>query len=88
MNATERDARCKEIFSLLSEYLNLELPPEACDEIHAHIAGCPPCIEFADSLKKTIDLCRSYQPGEVPEPLGEAARQELLAAYRKKLGNL
>jgi len=77
--------RCQEVFALLSDYLNLELPPEACREIEAHIAGCPPCVEFADSLRKTVELCRKYQPRELPAPVGQEAKAELVEAYRKML---
>lgn len=76
---------CKEVFALLSEYLNLELPPDACQEIEQHLAGCPPCIEFANSLKKTVEICRRYEPAEMPKPIEEGAREQLLAAYRKML---
>lgn len=76
------DEKCKEVFALLSEYLNLELPPDACAEIENHLAGCPPCIEFAESLRKTIELCRNYRPTEMPQALGEQARQQLMQAYR------
>jgi hypothetical protein len=81
----ERSEKCREVFSLLSEYLNLELPPEACQEMTAHIAGCPPCIEFTESLRKTVDLCRQYQPDEMPAPLGAHARAELMEAYGRML---
>lgn len=30
MELPERTEKCKEIFALLSDYLNLELPPDAC----------------------------------------------------------
>jgi RNA polymerase sigma-70 factor (ECF subfamily) len=86
MESPHRAEKCKEVFSLLSEYLNLELPPDACQEIEDHIAGCPPCIEFAESLRKTVELCRHYQPNELPEPLGMSARAELLEAYQQMLG--
>ena len=43
--------RCKQIFALLSEYLDLELPPEACSEIELHMTDCAPCIEFSESSK-------------------------------------
>jgi len=79
------DARCKEVFALLSDYLNLELPPEACQEVESHIAGCAPCVEFAASLRKTVELCRQYEPSELPAPLGEGAKAELLQAYEKML---
>jgi Putative zinc-finger len=76
---------CKEVFALLSGYLNLELPTDACKEIEDHLAGCPPCVEFVDSLRKTIELCRQYCPIELPEPMATHAREELLNAYQKML---
>jgi RNA polymerase sigma-70 factor (ECF subfamily) len=85
MDSNERSEKCREVFSLLSEYLNLELPPSACQEIETHIAGCPPCIEFADSLRKTVDLCHRYQPSELPKPLADNARRQLLGAYESML---
>jgi anti-sigma factor RsiW len=76
---------CKQIFATLSEYLDLELPPEACREMEAHFAGCPPCVEFAESLRKTVALCHEYQAGEMPGPIGEAARARLIEAWREAL---
>jgi RNA polymerase sigma-70 factor, ECF subfamily len=80
--ATEEQG-CKQIFALLSEYLDRELPPGDCREMEKHLAGCPPCIEFVNSLKRTIGLCRGYQPDAPPGPLDEHVREELLAAYRR-----
>jgi anti-sigma factor RsiW len=77
---------CKQIFATLSEYLDLELPPEACHEMEAHLAGCPPCVEFAESLRKTVALCHEYQASEMPEPISEAARERLLEVWRKAVG--
>ena len=77
--------KCREVFALLSEYLNLELPPDACQEIEAHIAGCAPCIDFADSLRKTIALCKQYEPAEPPSPLRETAKAQLKEAYDRML---
>jgi len=81
----KHDHNCDEIFSLLSDYLNLELPPEACREVEAHLAGCDPCVEFAESLRKTVDLCRQYEPSEMPAPLTAQARSELEAAWHRLL---
>jgi hypothetical protein len=77
---------CKEVFALLSDYLNLELPPEACKAIDEHLSGCAPCIEFVESLRKAVSLCKRYQPSEMPEPMSTKARDALLAAYNKTLG--
>lgn len=76
---------CQEVFALLSEYLDAELPPEFCQEIATHLSGCPPCIQFVESLRRTIELCRRAKQAEESAPLGEGARRELLAAYEKML---
>lgn len=74
---------CKEVFALLSQYLDMELPPDACKEIETHLADCPPCIEFAESLRKTVELCRQYRSNEVPPQLSDSAKAELRAAYER-----
>ncbi len=76
---------CRQTFAMLSAYLDLELPPEACREMEAHLAGCPPCIEFAESLRKTVALCRQYQTTEMPGPISQAARARLQEAWRRAL---
>lgn len=76
---------CKKIFATLSEYLDLELPEDACRTMEAHLAGCPPCIEFAESLRQTVALCHEYRLSEVPAPISEAARGRLLEAWQKAL---
>jgi len=85
MQPHQHNERCQEVFALLSDYLNLELPPDACQEIEAHIAGCEPCIEFTESLRKTVALCRQYRPAELPAPLGDEAKTRLQEAYQKML---
>lgn len=79
------DEKCREVFALLSQYLDLELPPDSCREIEAHLAGCPPCIDFAESLRSTVELCRKYQPAELPAPLAADAKERLQEAYREML---
>lgn len=78
----EHNEDCKKMFAMLSEYLDLELPPDACKQMEAHIAGCEPCAAFTESLRKTVQLCREYQPQTLPGPIADAARRKLLDAYR------
>jgi Putative zinc-finger len=78
-------ADCRQVLETLSDYLNLELPPDACQQIQQHLSGCHPCEEFARSLRRTVDLCREFQPSEMPQPISEKAREELMAAYAKML---
>ena len=85
MNAQEPSERCREIFAILSEYLDMELPPDSCEELESHLEGCPPCIDFLESLRKSINLCRGCSPVELPKPLSDDARQQLQEAYNKML---
>jgi len=78
---------CQEVLALLSDYLDFELPPEACQQIEHHLAGCSPCEEFAESLRKTVALCRTFEPRTMPGPLGEEAKAELEKAWKKMLGS-
>lgn len=81
----KRFESCKEIFAELSAYLDADLPPDACTGIEQHLAGCAPCIDFIHSLRKTVEICRRYEPGELPEPLSRTAREQLLGAYQSML---
>lgn len=77
---------CKQVFALLSEYLDADLPAGTCQELEAHIAGCPPCVEFVESLRRTVELCRGHQAAGEDTRISSACKEELLAAYRKMLG--
>ena len=85
MTAHQHDAHCKEIASLLSEYIDEELPPELCAEIDAHISDCPPCVQFVESLRKSIALCHEYRSSDQPGPLPRQAHDELRRAYLRML---
>jgi anti-sigma factor (TIGR02949 family) len=74
---------CKEVFALLSQYLDRELPEDVCEQMSAHIEGCPPCVEFVASLKRTVKMCHEYRAVEGPAPLNTEAMERLLDAYRK-----
>lgn len=76
---------CKELFAALSQYLDRELPAGDCAAIEAHIADCAPCVEFVDSLRKTVDLCRSAQTDPDLPPMPDEVRDKLLEAYRESL---
>jgi anti-sigma factor RsiW len=76
---------CKEIFAELSAYLDADLPPDACQEIDEHLSGCAPCVEFVNSLRRTMELCRGYEASSVPGPLTQEARGQLLAAFQQML---
>lgn len=76
-------AECRELFARLSAYLDGELSAEERRRIEEHLCDCPPCVEFIASLRRTVDLCRGFDPGAAPPALAPELKQQLLAAYQK-----
>jgi predicted anti-sigma-YlaC factor YlaD len=74
---------CKEIFSSLSLYLDKELDDSLCKEINRHMSKCNSCKAFLNSLSKTAELCKKFQPKEfsrIPKvDLHKALEKELEA---------
>ncbi|HWR50376.1 MAG TPA: zf-HC2 domain-containing protein [Bryobacteraceae bacterium] len=85
MHEEKPSADCKQMFELLSQYLDRELAPQSCEEIEAHLSHCPPCIEFLESLKRSMCLCRDCTCADAPPPLTEDQKAQLRAAYEKAL---
>ena len=73
-------SRCDEVFARLSEYLDREMTVGSCEELEKHIAGCAPCVQFLDSLKKSIELTHGLEE-TAPPPLSEDSKRELRAAF-------
>lgn len=76
---------CRSVFEMLSEYIDGELPAETCEQIEHHIADCAPCVQFVESLRKSVSLYREYKPSDELPPLTGEARARLAAAYREML---
>lgn len=72
---------CRDIFGRLSEYLDGDLPPELCEKIRRHLAVCPNCGAFMNTLRKTIELCRRLPRDPVPPDV----RRKLRAVLRRRL---
>lgn len=76
---------CKQIVALLSEYLDQDLPQTTCQGIDRHLTQCPNCREAADSLRRTVELCRRYRAQDQPGQLAPSKQQELRTAFEKTL---
>ena len=76
---------CREVFEMLSEYIDGELPADTCEHIERHIADCAPCVQFVESLRKSVSVYRDYRPSENPPPLSREAKERLARAYQDML---
>jgi anti-sigma factor (TIGR02949 family) len=84
MDPQRHDAiECKEIFELLSEFLDNDLSPEECERVRRHIDGCAPCVDFLESLRRSVALCRDCSPSEKPSALPAEVREKLMEVYRR-----
>jgi anti-sigma factor RsiW len=70
-----------EVFARLSEFIDGELPEMDCAEIEAHIADCPPCIDFLNSLKKCMVVSQGLHGSADCPPVPPEMEQKLRAAW-------
>ncbi|MDO9027279.1 MAG: zf-HC2 domain-containing protein [Candidatus Roizmanbacteria bacterium] len=52
---------CKQTYRFICENLDENLDSPSCLEIKKHLDGCPNCLKYLNSLKKTITLYREYK---------------------------
>jgi RNA polymerase sigma-70 factor (ECF subfamily) len=81
----KRPDACRDLFANLSEYLDGRIEPRTCDQMRAHIEGCPSCVAFLRDLRAAIDRCRAM---EVPcDPaIARRLRSILTREYLRLLG--
>jgi anti-sigma factor (TIGR02949 family) len=81
MSAHKHDARCLDLAEQISEFIDLELPPDLRQRVEEHLSACANCVKFVDSLRRTRDVAALLPRAELsPEQLrelGEAVRRRL-----------
>ena len=80
-----KDPACLEIFARLSEYIDGELPPPDCRDVESHIADCAPCIEFLESLKRSIGATHHFEGSSAPQPVPPEVEEKLKRAWQAAL---
>ncbi len=56
---------CREYVDFLMAYVNSELPPDQAAAFRQHISDCPPCINYLDTYRETLELeTRAYAEQE------------------------
>ena len=73
-------ASCRQVYQHICDHLDEDLASPRCRRIRHHLEGCPDCMAYLDSLKKTIILYRSAPTPTVPRiihrSLATALKQE------------
>lgn len=72
---------CKDVYKHLCDNLDERLNTPECREFKEHLAHCPNCTAYLDSLKKTVYLYRHY-----PTPSFAQKKRRALYAVLKLPG--
>jgi len=58
-----------------------------CEELEKHLADCPPCVAFIQTLRRTSSLFGEHCAQEkVPPEVAVRLRERLQALYRSSAG--
>jgi predicted anti-sigma-YlaC factor YlaD len=80
----KKSVKCREVFNYICDNLDERMDSPQCRAIHSHLARCPNCLAYLDSLKKTIHLYRAYPESRLPEK----ARKKLHAQLKVRLSSM
>ncbi len=64
---------CPDVPRLFSQYLEDEIGPAVCAQMERHLESCPRCRSACDSLKRTLQLCRTAGSGVDVPPAVQAS---------------
>jgi anti-sigma factor (TIGR02949 family) len=79
---------CRQLFDLLSPFIDGELSGSPCDEIARHMACCEPCRRYIESLRATREvLHRMGQSEPVPSTEAKALLAECMKTVRAKFSD-
>lgn len=75
---------CKELISLLEDYLDGTMEKQLKEELDTHIAMCEPCLHFLETYDKTRILCRQITLDEIPPEFRERLRSFVMEKARER----
>jgi anti-sigma factor RsiW len=77
---------CREVLDFVMAYLDGELPLEVRAEFDRHLAACPPCIDYLQSYRRTLELARQSLPSSAEEavpPIPDDLVRAILQSRKK-----
>ena len=76
------DVSCASGVALLMDYLEGVLPDDVRTALEAHVAGCPRCVAFVASYRKTPELLRAATDSALPTDVRQSLRSFLRSQRR------
>lgn len=75
---------CKGVIDLLLEYVEETLTPEVATALEQHVAGCPACVAYLNTYRKTQELTGQVTRVPMPQEMKARLRQFLLEQLAKR----
>jgi len=72
----------RKVFDNVCNFIDGELDDETCRELQKHVAACPKCRIYVDSVRKTIVL---YKANDKAKKMPVTAKQRLYATIKLKV---
>jgi anti-sigma factor RsiW len=69
---------CKELVELVTDYLEGALPADDVGHFEAHLALCPPCVEYVAQIERSIAVVGATRRDVEGDPVAP----ELLELFR------
>jgi anti-sigma factor RsiW len=69
---------CRELVTLVTEYLEGTLAARDRRRFERHIRGCDGCTTYLEQMRRTVRLTGTLEESDI----SPGAREELLAAFR------
>ena len=73
---------CPDVLASYSRHLEGDIKPDTCAEMEAHLEACPRCQGRCDTLRRTLQLCKSIPGPTVPIGTQHLVRSALERAAR------
>ncbi len=74
--------RCRQLLERLQLYVDGELTSRQHRALVAHLRQCPCCEEFAQSLRRTVAVCRQAGVRRLPPDVRARARARIAELLR------
>jgi anti-sigma factor (TIGR02949 family) len=74
---------CREVFDLLSEFVDGELAVPLRESLSRHLSACPPCEEFLKTFQIARSIGRESLMEDMPDELKARLRSFLRDQIRK-----
>jgi len=74
------EPQCREIVTLLADYLDGSLDPATARRLEGHLEGCAPCVAFVNTYTGTVKAARQLKETDIPPEL----KERLLSFLRQR----